>query len=107
MTMGGKDMIRMSMRELKRLKVLQEPIDGHITQKTAASMLGLSERQPGRLAKAAKEEGDRGVIHKSRGLPSKRRICDRVKEKAVSLTRTSILALALCWPVRSCWRRTA
>ena len=83
--MGGKDMIGMSMRELKRLKVLQEAIDGHITQEVAASMLGLSERQVRRLVKAIREESGRGLIHKSWGLPSNRRICDRVKEKAVSL----------------------
>lgn len=34
--MGGKDIIEMSMRELKRLKVVQEAIDGHITQNEAA-----------------------------------------------------------------------
>ena len=43
-------MIGMSMMELERLKILKEAIDGHITQKVAASMLRLSERQVRRLA---------------------------------------------------------
>lgn len=73
------------MRELKRLKVVQEAIDGHITQNEAALMLGLSERQVRRVVRAVREEGDRGVIHKSRGLPSNRRMPDHVKEKALLL----------------------
>ena len=83
--MGGKDIIEMSMRELKRLKVVQEAIDGHITQNEAALMLGLSERQVRRVVRAVREEGDRGVIHKSRGLPSNRRMPDHVKGKALLL----------------------
>ncbi|MEW5993989.1 MAG: helix-turn-helix domain-containing protein, partial [Candidatus Zixiibacteriota bacterium] len=61
--MAGKDIIRMSLEELRRLKVVQEAIDRHITQKVAASMVGLSERQVRRLVRAVREEGDRGIIH--------------------------------------------
>jgi hypothetical protein len=74
-------MIGMSMRELERLKVLKGTINGHITQKVAASILGLSERQ----VRVIREEGDRDVIHKSRGLPSNRQISDHVKERVLSL----------------------
>lgn len=35
-------MIGMSMRELKRLKVLKEAIDGHVMQKVAAGVLSIS-----------------------------------------------------------------
>lgn len=40
-----KDIIEMSVHELKRLKVIQEVIGRHITHKTAAEIMGLSERQ--------------------------------------------------------------
>jgi hypothetical protein len=43
--MAGKDMIWMSLREVKRLKVVQSAIAKQTTQRTAALMLGLSERQ--------------------------------------------------------------
>ncbi len=42
--MVGKDIIRMSLREVRRLKVVYEIGEGHITQKAASSILGLSER---------------------------------------------------------------
>lgn len=83
--MERKDIIRMSMRELKRLKVVQEAIERNITQKAGASMMGLSERQVRRLVRAVRDEGEGGVIHKGRGRPSNRRISQKVKDKAVVL----------------------
>jgi len=83
--MDGKDIIEMSMREVKRLKAVQEAIDRHITQRTAASIVGLSERQVRRLIRSVREDGDRGIIHKGRGRPSNRRTPEKVRDKAVSL----------------------
>lgn len=83
--MAGKDIIEMSLKEVKRLKVVQEAIDRHITQKASALMLGLSERQIRRLVRAVREEGDTGIIHKSRGRPSNCMVSEKVKEKALSL----------------------
>lgn len=85
--MAGKDIIKMSVRELRRLKVVQEAMEEHITQKTAASMIGLSERQVRRLVREVREEGDRGIIHKSRGRPSNRKIPDEVKDKVLLLCK--------------------
>ncbi|MBI5971577.1 MAG: helix-turn-helix domain-containing protein, partial [Deltaproteobacteria bacterium] len=76
--MAGGDIIYMSLKKLKRLKVMQEAIDGHITQKAAASVVGLSERQARRLVKAVREEGGGGVVHKARGRPSNRRTPEKV-----------------------------
>ncbi len=85
--MAGKDIIGMSERDRKKLKVVQEAIDGQITQRRGALMLRLSERQVRRVVRAVREEGDRGVIHKSRGKPSNRRIQKRVKEKILKFYR--------------------
>lgn len=85
--MAGKDIIGMSLGEVKRLKVVQEAIDRHITQRTAASMLGLSERQVRRLVRSVRGEGDKGIIHKARGRPSSRRVPDKVKDRALALYR--------------------
>ena len=71
--MVGKDILRMSLREVKRLKAVHEISKGHITQKAASSMLDLSERQVRRLVRAVKDEGDHGVVHRSRGRRSNRK----------------------------------
>ncbi len=85
--MTGKDIIEMSMKELKRLKVIQEAIEGQITQKAASAMIGLSERQARRLIRAVRQEGERGVVHRSRGRPSNRRIPGKIKNKALQQYR--------------------
>ena len=83
--MAGKDIVIMSLEEVRRLKTVQSAIDRHITQKTAASMVGLSERQVRRLVKGVREQGDKGVIHALRGRPSNRRIPEEVRGRVLSL----------------------
>lgn len=83
--MAGKDTIEMSLRELSRLKAVQSAIDGNITQRTAASMAGISERQIRRLVSAVRAEGDRGVVHKGRGRSSNRKMPKKVKDRAIAL----------------------
>ena len=85
--MAGEDIIRMSLREVKRLKVIQEVIEKQVTQRVAASMIGLSERQVRRLVRVVGEEGERGVIHRLRGRSSNRKIPAEVKAKALMLYR--------------------
>lgn len=85
--MAGRDIIVMSIGEVRRLKAVQSAIDRHVTQKTAASMLGLSERQVRRLVRDVREGGDSGVIHGLRGRPSNRRIAEETRDQALSLYR--------------------
>jgi hypothetical protein len=79
------DIIKMSLIELKRLKVIQEAIEKHITQKVAASIIELSERHVRRLVRAVRDEGDQGIVHKGRGRPSNRKISAKVKNKTLKL----------------------
>ena len=83
--MVGRDIIVMSIREVRRLKAVQSAIDGHVTQKTTAAMLCLSERQVRRLVKDVRERGDRGVIHALRGRRSNRRLPEETRGLALSL----------------------
>jgi len=83
--MVGKDIIEMRIKELKRLKIIHEAIEKHITQNTAALMIGVTERHVRRIIKAVREEGDKGIIHKSRGKASNRRIPEKIKDKVLKL----------------------
>ena len=83
--MAGRDIIVMSVREIRRLKAVQSAVDRHVTQKTVAAMLELSERQVRRLVKEVRERGDRGVIHALRGRASNRRIAEERRELVLSL----------------------
>jgi hypothetical protein len=89
--MPERDIVSMSVRELKKLRVVQEAIARHITQRSAAEVLGLSERHIRRLVRAVRGEGERGLIHKSRGTPSNNRIPREIRAKAVGAYKESYM----------------
>jgi len=51
----GKGIIKMRVRDLKRLKVIHEVIERRITQRIASGIPGLSERQVRRIVKRGRE----------------------------------------------------
>jgi len=83
--MAREDRIIMSMKEVRRLHILQQVLGRHMTQVEAARVLGLSSRQMRRLVKRVRQEGEHGLIHRSRGEPSNRRIAERLKGKVLKL----------------------
>jgi len=85
--MNQKDIITMTSKELRRLKVIEETQERHLTQKEAASILDLSERQVKRITKRVRLEGATGIIHRSRGNPSNRRITDALRKRVIHLYR--------------------
>jgi transposase len=53
--MTGEGILEMSVRDLKRLRVVHEVIEKHVIQREAAEMIGRSERQVRRLVKRVRE----------------------------------------------------
>jgi len=86
---AGEDIIMASQEELRRLHVIQKVLEGGIKQVGAAEILSLSSRHIRRVVKRVKEEGHRGIVHRSRGRPSNRKIPDQVKDKVIKLYRRS------------------
>lgn len=86
--MAGKDIITMSQKELKRLNVIHKLIDDIITQVEAGQILSLSTRQVRRITKRVLKEGDKGIIHRSRGTLSPRAFPESIKDKAIKLCKT-------------------
>ena len=87
--MAEKDIIMVRRKELKRLHVIHKVIEGTLTQKDASGLISLSERQIRRIVTRIKEEGDGGIVHKSRGKPSKRKLPHKLKERIIDLYRTT------------------
>ena len=83
--MTGEDIIMMRQEDLRRLHVIRKAIDKIITQQKAASIIGIGLRQAQRVVRRVRVEGDKGIIHKSRCLPSNRAIPCKVKDKALKL----------------------
>ena len=85
--MPGKDIIAMSVRELKRLQIIDKLHEKKITQKKASELLELCVRQVRRVLKRVIEEGNSGVIHKSRGKESNRKLSESLKKRVLILYR--------------------
>jgi len=79
--------IKMSVSERRRLEILSRVKDRLITQIKASELLGLSYRHARRIYRRYREQGDKGLIHKSRGKPSHRRIEEKTKDTILKLYR--------------------
>ncbi len=86
--MAGEDKIIMSMKELRRVHILHQVLEGKLRQVRAAEVIGLSDRQIRRLVKRVREGGDRGLVHRSRGQRSNRAMEGKVKARVLRLYRT-------------------
>src|SRR4030065_837562 len=85
--MAGEDMIMAHPGEVKRCQVIRKVLERDTKQVEAAEILSLSGRQIRRIVKRIRAEGDRGIVHQSRGRPSNRRTPDKVKNKVIRLYR--------------------
>lgn len=86
--MAGNDRtVCMSMRDSLRAGICGRLVEKVLSEAEAAGRLGLSVRQVRRLKKRLREEGPRGVVHRSRGRPSPRRISEAVQADVVRLYR--------------------
>jgi len=85
--MGRRGTITMSMKEAKRLHVVQQAIEKRITQAKAAQVIGLSLRQVQRAVRRVKQEGDEGICHRARGKDPNNRIPEEVKDAVLKLCR--------------------
>jgi hypothetical protein len=73
--------------ELKRYQLINKVFDRQINQQEAAELLGISDRQVRRIIRRVKAEGERGVIHRLRGLEGTRRIPGNIRSRALELYR--------------------
>jgi transposase len=69
------EVMPLSTKELRIVEIISKVVNGGLTQKKASEEINMSLRQVKRLCKRFKEEGIKGLMHKSRGNPSGRKIC--------------------------------
>jgi transposase len=85
--MAREGIIMATQEELRRLHVIEKVLEGGLKQVEAAEILSLSSRHIRRVVKRVKKEGQRGIVHRSRGRPSNRKIADQLKDKVIKLYR--------------------
>ena len=86
--MLAKDRLVMDSEDRKRLFVVGQAIDKKITQKRAAEILELTERQIRRIVRTVGKEGDKRILHGGRGKCSNNRIAIKLKEEVLALCRS-------------------
>jgi transposase len=79
------DKLIMSKKELRRKSIFDLVKLGQITQVDASKRLSLSYRQTKRAYQEYLKKGDEGLVHKSRGKPSKRAYSDEMKSAVLGL----------------------
>ena len=81
------DLLKMSMKEVNRLEVMQRLDGKRLKQKAAAELLGMSERQVKRLLRCYRQGGASGLISKRRGRPSNNQLAEETKRKVLDLLK--------------------
>ncbi len=84
--MGGME-LTMSLKERDRLVTLRALDAGRLTQRQAAEQLGITERQVRRSLQRFRAQGDAGLVHRSRGQPSNRRLPPEFREQVLAIVR--------------------
>ena len=80
-------MTTLTMKDEKRIEVIQRIFRGELTLGEAAMILALSERQCYRIKARVKEQGAKGVLHGNRGRVSNRKIKEKTAKRIVEVAR--------------------
>ena len=80
-------MTTLTMKEEKRLEIIQRVYRGDLTVEQAARVMGVSERQCYRIKARVSKAGAKGVVHGNRGRPCKRKIKEKLVKRIVELAK--------------------
>lgn len=76
--------LRMSGKELERKSYVERVVEGTLSLRAMGKVIKLSYRQLQRVVKRYREEGDAGLVHKSRGRPSNRGMSPGKRKKILA-----------------------
>ena len=86
----------MSRKEIARPGLLRALVAGQLTNRQVARALRLSVRQVQRLKTRFRAGGATGLVHRTRGQPSGRRLTPAVRQRVADLMRTVYEGLNDC-----------
>ena len=95
----------LTMKEEKRLEVIQRVFRGELTVAKAALVLGVSERQCYRVKARVTRRGARGVVHGNRGRLSKRKVKEKTLKRIVELEERRKRRVRLFGMVEKVWEK--
>jgi len=93
----GQEKVTLTRSEWKKALVVEKILDGHMTNRDAAVLLGLSVRQVIRLKKKYAEKGGaQALAHGNRGKKPKHALPDPLKDQVAQLYTTKYYGSNLC-----------
>src|SRR4029450_1827433 len=87
--MNPRETLTMSRKEAPRVGLLRALVAGRIRSREVAEALHVSERQVRRLRRRFEAQGAEGLLHRSRGRPSPRRVAARLRQRVATLLTTT------------------
>jgi len=78
----------MGYEELDRVSVIERVIEKRLTQREAATILGLTTRQVRRLRQSYVRDGPMGLASKHRGRPSNRQLPSALRDETLAIARS-------------------
>jgi len=81
--------VTLNTRDQKRVLVLNQILEGHLSAADAAPLLQLSKRQVQRLMAAYRKEGAATVVHGNRGCSPSHRLDETTRQRILSLAQTT------------------
>ena len=87
----NRETITLSQKELQRVAVIAQCVQGNLACARAAELLALSSRHVKRLKARYRQGSAAALAHASRGRPSPRRTPERTRNRIVALARTRYL----------------
>lgn len=91
-----KEQYHMTQKEIMKLKVITQTLDGALTIKEAAAVLALSERQIKRLKKGVRTQGPAFIIHKNKNRPPAHTISGDTRKTIIELKETKYQKANFC-----------
>lgn len=85
--MEPNDRLELSMRDLDRLRTINQVLEGRLTQVLAARRMELSDRQVRRLCERVKAVGPKGIVHGLRGTKSNNQLDPGLIDRALALVK--------------------
>ena len=79
--------VMMSERDLNRIEIISQIVDGRLNAERAANLLALTKRQIFRLLRRFREDGPSAISHKARGKTPNNKIHDAKRIYAMDLVR--------------------
>ena len=84
-------MTTLTMKEEKRLEIIQRVFRGELTVVEAGMVIGVSERQCYRIKARVTKRGAKGVVHGNRGRACKRKTKEKEVQRVVELAKGKYL----------------